>query len=172
MPCRCSSPLHDSLSVKPLALIDGRDPLLPSALKSDKCTHGIHGLRSAAAGLSRLGFGHPELRRFRVGLEFAVSGHKDLDKMIEHHSKMARFLGEQIGLTEAALDALDASYESGTARAGPGSSERRGPHRRSPGRDRRAYGSCAYVGGIEAAEELVRKQSGQLFDPTRQPSFW
>ena len=46
-----------------------------------------------------------------MGLEFAVGGHHDLDDMINHHSVMARTLGEQLGLPPAVLAALSAAYE-------------------------------------------------------------
>ena len=44
------------------------------ALKGDKYTHGLHGVRSAVAGLRRLGAGQPVLHRFRIGLNFALVG--------------------------------------------------------------------------------------------------
>ncbi|HUG83998.1 MAG TPA: hypothetical protein VMM13_05510, partial [Euzebya sp.] len=48
-------------------------------LKGDKYVYGVHGPRAAVAGLRRLGAGHPVLHRFRVGLNFALSGHRELD---------------------------------------------------------------------------------------------
>src|SRR6185295_5638278 len=62
-------------------------------MKSAKFEHGF-GLRGAAIGMSRLGAGNPPLHRFRVGLEFLVSGHRDLDGMIERHSKLAQTFAE------------------------------------------------------------------------------
>ena len=47
------------------------------ALKADKYNYGLHGVRSAVAGFRRLGAGQPLLQRFRVGLSFALSGHKE-----------------------------------------------------------------------------------------------
>ena len=63
------------------------------AIKAVKYSHGLHGLRSAAAGMRQLASGHPLLARFRIGLEFAVSGHRDLNGMVAHHAEMARSLG-------------------------------------------------------------------------------
>src|SRR6476620_8688711 len=78
------------------------------ALKTDKYVYGLHGFRSAAAGLRRVGSGTDNvLDRFRVGLEFAVSGHRDLSSMIAHHALLARKLGEELDLPRQTLDALD-----------------------------------------------------------------
>ena len=56
--------------------------------------------RGASAGMRLVGAGNPPLHRFRVGLEFALSGHRDLDGMIAHHAAIARTLGEQLGLPD------------------------------------------------------------------------
>jgi hypothetical protein len=69
-------------------------------LKSDKYTHGLHGVRSTVAGLRRLGAGHPVLQRFRIGLSFAVPGMRELDGMVERHSAMAQSLAAEIGLPD------------------------------------------------------------------------
>src|SRR3989440_1186734 len=66
-----------------------------SAMKAAKYQHEPRSLRGAAAVLRQLGSGHPLVARFRIGLEFAVSGHRDLNDMLEHHSEIARRLGEQ-----------------------------------------------------------------------------
>jgi hypothetical protein len=89
------------------------------AAKSVKYSHALHGLRGAAAGMRQLGSGHPLVARFRIGLEFAVSGHRDLNDMVAHHSEMARRLGEQLGLSEPVLDACLQPTSSGTAKDGP-----------------------------------------------------
>lgn len=67
----------------------GRPPVIPAETKA----YELKGFRSAVAALHRLGSGHPVHRRLRVGLEFAIAGHRDLQEMIEHHSTMARALG-------------------------------------------------------------------------------
>ena len=53
--------------------------------------------------MRQLGSGHPPLHRFRVGLEFALSGHREVDDMIAHHAAIARSLGEQLGLPDDVL---------------------------------------------------------------------
>src|SRR5262245_16994781 len=93
------------------------------ALKADKYAHGLHGVRSAVAGLRRLGAGQPALQRFRIGLGFALSGHRELDGMIAGHSAMARSLAAEIGLPVAVQDAVGASYEQWDGNGWPGDLE-------------------------------------------------
>lgn len=136
------------------------------ALKSDKYTYGMHGVRSSAAALRRIGAGNSLLHRFRVGLEYVVAGHRDLDQMITHHSQMARTLAEQLALPAGAIQALDASYEQWDGKGWPG--ELSGED--VPIAARLAaigeFTEVAHrVGGVEAARELVRKHSGGQFDP-------
>jgi HD-GYP domain-containing protein (c-di-GMP phosphodiesterase class II) len=135
------------------------------ALKSTKYDHGP-GLRAAAAGMRRLGAGNPPLHRFRVGLEFALSGHRDVNDMIAHHAAIARTLGEQLGLPGEVLDALGGAYEQWDGRGWPG--ELKGEE--VPVASRLAqlaeFVEVAHrVGGVDAAKELARKRSGKQFDP-------
>src|ERR1700754_2957114 len=81
------------------------------ALKSIKYDHEPRSLRMAATGMRFLGAGHPPLHRFRLGLEFALSGHREVDGMIAHHATMARTLGEQLELSDEVLAAPGGSYE-------------------------------------------------------------
>jgi hypothetical protein len=90
------------------------------ALKAAKYDHGLRSVRAAVATVRRLGSGHPLLRRFRIGVEFAVRGHRDLDQMIEHHSTLARTLAEQLKLTPDVCDAVGAAYEQWDGRGWPG----------------------------------------------------
>src|SRR5262249_22300487 len=54
------------------------------ASKAIKYDHDMRSARMATAGLRFLGAGHRPLHRFRLGLEFFVSGHREVDGMIEH----------------------------------------------------------------------------------------
>ncbi len=137
------------------------------ALKENKYVHGVHGLGSAVSTARFLGSGAEGVaQRFRVGLEFAVSGHRDMSAMITHHSKMARKLGEQLGLPVPVLDALDASYEQWDGKGWPG--ELKGADVPLAAR-LAAVGEFTEValrlGGVESAIELVRQQRGKQFDP-------
>src|SRR5881628_1097364 len=57
------------------------------ALKATKYDHEFRSLRATTAGIRLLGSGRPTLHRFRIGLEFLVSGHRDLEGMISHHAQ-------------------------------------------------------------------------------------
>jgi hypothetical protein len=95
------------------------------ALKAGKYDHEFHSFRAAAAGMRQLGSGHAGSHRFRVALEFALSGHKEVADMITQHAAMTRMLGEQLGLPDEVLDSLGPRMRRGTAAAGPASSKAR-----------------------------------------------
>src|SRR6266849_6695657 len=57
-------------------------------LKADKYKYGLRGFRAQANGMRSIGAGNPPLHRFRIGLEFAVSGHREVEGMIAHHAKV------------------------------------------------------------------------------------
>src|SRR5258706_56421 len=80
----------------------------------------IGSLRAAVAGLRAIGASHPPLHRFRVGLEFLISGHREVDGMIASHAALASGLAEQLGLPKAVADAVGAAYEQWDGRGWPG----------------------------------------------------
>jgi HD-GYP domain-containing protein (c-di-GMP phosphodiesterase class II) len=136
------------------------------ALKSGKYDHEFGTVRAAVAGVRRIGSGHPPMHRFRVGLEFALSGHREVDGMIAHHAAIARSLGEQLGLSEDVLDALGSAYEQWDGHGWPG--ELKGEQVPLPARVAQLaeFTEVAFrVGGVQAARELARKRSGKQFDP-------
>jgi HD domain len=90
------------------------------ALKSTKYEHELRSVRAMASGTRRIGAGSPPLHRFRIGLTFVLSGHREVDDMIDHHAAMARALGEQLELPEAVLEALGAAYEMWDGKGWPG----------------------------------------------------
>jgi HD-GYP domain-containing protein (c-di-GMP phosphodiesterase class II) len=135
-------------------------------LKSDKYDYEFRSLRGAVAGMRRIGAGNPALRRFRIGLEFAISGHRDVDQMIEHHAAIARTLGEQLELSDDVLDALASAYEQWDGRGWPG--ELKGEDVPLAARIAQVaeFVEVAYrVGGVAAVRELARKRGGRQFDP-------
>jgi HD-GYP domain-containing protein (c-di-GMP phosphodiesterase class II) len=136
------------------------------AMKSRKYDHEFRSVRGAAAALRQLGSGSPPLHRFRVGLEFALSGRRDLDGMIARHAAMARTLAEQLGLPDAVQRAVGAAYEQWDGRGWPG--EIKGDAVPIAARLSQVaeFVEVAHrLGGITAATELARKRAGTQFDP-------
>jgi HD-GYP domain-containing protein (c-di-GMP phosphodiesterase class II) len=136
------------------------------ALKADKYDHEFRSLRAAAAGMRRLGSGHAGSHRFRVALEFALSGHKEVADMITHHAEMTRMLGEELGLPGHVLDALGAAYETWDGRGWPG--ELKGDDVPLAARIAQLaeFIEVAYrAGGVRAAKDLARERAATQFDP-------
>ena len=124
--------------------------------------------RDGAAACGCLGAGNPPLHRFRVGLEFALSGHREVDGMIAQHAALARSLAEQLGLPEAVLEALGAAYEQWDGRGWPGELQRRRTSRsrrgsRSSRSSSRSRTGSAASTAVERAG--ARARSGKQFDP-------
>ena len=136
------------------------------ALKSGKYDHEWRSLRAAAAGIRQLGAGRPPLHRFRLGLEFALSGHREVDSMIAHHAAMARALGEELGLPEEVLDALAGAYETWDGRGWPAGVKGEDVPLASRLAMLSEFVEVAHrVGGVEGARELAAKRAGKQFDP-------
>ena len=70
------------------------------ALKSTKYDYELGSLRQAIASMRLVGSGNPPLHRFRVGLEFALSGHREIDGTIARHAELAGTLAAQLGLSD------------------------------------------------------------------------
>src|SRR5581483_2891781 len=112
------------------------------------------------------GSGQPPLHRFKVGLEFVLSGHREVDGMIAHHATIARTLGEQLGLAGGVLEALAAAYERWDGRGWPGALAGDAIPLASRLAQIAEFVEVAYrIGGEEAVTELARKRRGKQFDP-------
>jgi len=136
------------------------------ALKSTKYDYEMPSLRGAAATMKLLGAGNPLLHRFRIGLEFVISGHRDLDRMIEYHAKMARLLGEQLGLPDAVLEALGSAYEQWDGRGWPGGLSGEEIPLASRVATLAEFVEVAHrVGGAVGAKEMARNRASKQFDP-------
>jgi HD-GYP domain-containing protein (c-di-GMP phosphodiesterase class II) len=137
------------------------------ALKADK--YGPHDLRSKrmmVSGMRRIGAGNPALHRFRIGLTFVLSGHREVDEMIDHHAAMARVLGEQLELPDTVLDALGAAYEMWDGKGWPGKLGGEAIPVAARLAQLGEFAEVAHrVGGVEAVRALVRERSGGQFDP-------
>ena len=138
------------------------------AMKSDKYAFdGLHGVRPALAGFRRLGSGQPLLRRFRLGLEFALGGYREVAAMIDNHAEMARTLAADIGLPTPVQDAVGAAYEQWDGKGWPG--ERKGEDVPIAARvsEFAEFIEVAYrTKGVDGARALARKLSGNQVDPT------
>ena len=136
------------------------------AAKAIKYNHEPRTLRMMATGLSYLGRGQPPLHRFRLGLEFVLSGHREVDGMVESHSQIARMLGEQLGLPETVLSSLAASYEQWDGRGWPG--ELKGEAVPLPARISQ-FAEFVEVanrlGGTDGAVKMAHRRRGKQFDP-------
>jgi HD-GYP domain-containing protein (c-di-GMP phosphodiesterase class II) len=136
------------------------------AFKSTKYDRPLRGVRTTVAGLGTIGAGHPVLRRFRIGVEFAVSGHRDLAGMVEHHADLARSLAEQLDLPEAVLQAVGAAYEQWDGRGWPGRLRGEAVPLATRISQLGEFVEVAYrVGGVREASALARQRQGGQFDP-------
>jgi HD-GYP domain-containing protein (c-di-GMP phosphodiesterase class II) len=137
------------------------------ALKSTKYDYELRSVRGAVAAMRLIGSGNPPLHRFRVGLEFAISGHREVDEMIAHHAAMARMLGEQLELSGEVLDAIATAYEQWDGRGWPNGIKGEDVPLAARVAQIAEFIEVAYrVGGADAARELARKRGGKQFDPS------
>jgi len=136
------------------------------ANKSIKYDYDMNSVRQTLAGIRTIGRGNPPLHRFRIGLEFAISGRREVDNMIDHHAAMARLLGEQLALSGPTLDALAAAYEMWDGKGYPG--ELKGDAIPLASRISMVaeFVEVAHrVGGLDAVRGLMQRQGGKQFDP-------
>jgi HD-GYP domain-containing protein (c-di-GMP phosphodiesterase class II) len=142
------------------------------ALKSNKYDHELGSLSGALATMRLLGSGNPPLHRFRVGVEFAVSGYRDMNTMIAQHSALARRLAEQLGLPDAVQEAVGAAYEQWDGNGWPGNLRGTAIPIASRLAQIAEFTEVAHrIGGPGAAVALVQKRSGGQFDPEVAATF-
>ena len=134
-------------------------------LKSGKYALEFGSVRAMLATMRLVG-GNPPLHRFRVGLEFAMSGRRELDGMISQHARLAQTLAEQLDLPGQVREAVGAAYEQWDGRGWPG--DLRGGAVPIAARIAQLaeFVEVAHrVGGTEAATALARRRAGRQFDP-------
>jgi HD-GYP domain-containing protein (c-di-GMP phosphodiesterase class II) len=137
------------------------------ALKSGKYDTFDRPLRAAAAAVRLIGSGNPPLHRFRVGLEFALTGHRDLSGMIAQHAAMAGRLATELRLSEAVQAAVGSSYEQWDGKGWPGRLAGEAVPRAARLAQLSEFVEVAHrIGGVEAACELAVRRAGSQFDPT------
>jgi HD-GYP domain-containing protein (c-di-GMP phosphodiesterase class II) len=136
-------------------------------LKSTKfAPYDQRSLRAVVEGVRRVGAGNPPLHRLRVGLAFAMSGHREVDGMIDSHSRLARGLAAQLGLPAAVQDGVAAAYERWDGKGWPG--DLKGEEIPFTARvvQLAEYVEVSQrIGGVDAARTLARRRAGKQFDP-------
>jgi HD-GYP domain-containing protein (c-di-GMP phosphodiesterase class II) len=136
------------------------------ALKSRKYTHELGSMRAMLASLKLVGAGNPPLHRFRVGLEFALTGHRTLDGMISQHARLARTLAEQLDLPGQVREAIGAAYEQWDGRGWPGLLKAGAVPIAARIAQLAEFMEVAHrVSGIAGATALARRRAGKQFDP-------
>jgi HD-GYP domain-containing protein (c-di-GMP phosphodiesterase class II) len=136
------------------------------ALKSGKYEYELGSLSGALAMLRLVGSGNPPLHRFRVGVEFAVSGHRELDGMIVQHSVLAERLAEQLRLPKQVQEAVGAAYEQWDGKGWPGNLQGESiPIASRLGMIGEFVEVAHRIGGPGAATSLAVKRAGSQFDP-------
>jgi len=135
-------------------------------LKSGKYAHELGSVRGALATMRLVGAGNPPLHRFRVGLEFAFSGHRELDGMISQHAKLARTLAEQLELPAMVREGVGAAYEQWDGRGWPGALKADAIPVAARIAQLAEFMEVAHrVGGVAGATALARRRAGRQFDP-------
>ncbi len=137
------------------------------AMKATKYQYEPFSAADIAAMLRMLGSGGTPLHRVRVAFDFAWSGRKGVDGMIAGHARMARALGEQLGLPAAVLDSLAGSYERWDGKGFPGDLAGIDIPVASRIAQLAEFLEAAHrTGGIDAAVEVAERRCGKQFDPT------
>jgi HD-GYP domain-containing protein (c-di-GMP phosphodiesterase class II) len=136
------------------------------ALKASKYRHDARSVAALVSGVRGIGSTNPPLHRLRIGLAFALGGHRDVDRMIERHAELAGRLAGRLGLGPDTQDAVRASYERWDGRGWPG--RLRGAEIPQSARicQLAEYVEVAHrLGGPDAAAALAGQRAGGQFDP-------
>ena len=136
------------------------------AMKANKYQSEPNTARDLATMLRLLGSGATPLHRLRVAFDFVISGRKEVDGMLAAHARLARRLGTELELPDAALEGLGASYEMWNGKGFPG--ERAGADIPIASRvvQLAEFMEVAHrTGGVGAAIEVARRRAGKQFDP-------
>jgi HD-GYP domain-containing protein (c-di-GMP phosphodiesterase class II) len=142
------------------------------ALKAGKYDYELGSVSGALAMMRRVGSGNPPLHRFRVAVEFAISGHRDIDNMIAQHAYLSRQLAAQLDLPDAVQEAVGSAYEQWDGKGWPG--VLRGDAVPMASR-LSAIGEFTEVahrmGGTAAAVSVAETRAGTQFDPDLAGTF-
>jgi len=145
------------------------DDIATKATKYDVDMRSVAGM---IHGMCLLGSGHEPMHRFRIGLEFFLYGHKEVDGMVESHSRLARALARELGLPQRVQDAVGSAYERWDGRGWPGDLGGDAIPFESRLAQLSEFVEVAHrIGGIDAAKNLARERAGTQFDPQLATSF-
>jgi HD-GYP domain-containing protein (c-di-GMP phosphodiesterase class II) len=123
-------------------------------------------LRGAVTGLRSFGAGQPPLHRFRLGLEFVISGRHQVEGMIASHARLARTLAEQLGLSQRVAEAIGAAYEAWDGRGWPGALAGAEIPIAARIAGLAEYAEVAHrVDGLDGVAALAEARGGKQFDP-------
>jgi HD-GYP domain-containing protein (c-di-GMP phosphodiesterase class II) len=136
------------------------------ALKSTKYDHDFRSFAGMVSGLRAIGAGNPPLHRLRVGLAFALGGHREMDSMIAGHAELASRLADRLGLSEETRSAVGSSYERWDGHGWPGLLAGDQIPRASRISQLAEYVEVAHrLGGPQGAAAMARDRRGRQFDP-------
>ncbi len=136
------------------------------AFKSTKYVESTGKLAEVNRMLGMLGAGGHPLHRLRVGLAFALGGHREVEAMITQHAQRAQSLAEELHLPAAVLQGLAAAYERWDGKGWPGILA--GPDIPTAAR---LFQIAEFIevahrdGGVPAALSIARRGAGSQFDP-------
>jgi len=134
--------------------------------RATKYDYDMRSLAGAVQGVRLLGSGNQPLHRLRIGVEFLLYGHKDVDGMVESHSQLARSLAREIGLPQSVQEAVAAAYERWDGRGWPGELKGEAIPLAARLAQFAEFIEVAHrTGGVEAARSLARERAGAQFDP-------
>ncbi|HEX5586067.1 MAG TPA: HD domain-containing phosphohydrolase [Acidimicrobiia bacterium] len=136
------------------------------AMKSTKYDHEPFSIGDVATMIRLLGSGATPLHRVRVAFDFAISGRKEVDGMIERHAALARSLAAELGLPESVLASVGSSYERWDGKGWPGDLAGDDIPLASRITQLAEFVEVAQrTGGIEAAQAIAERRAGKQFDP-------
>jgi HD-GYP domain-containing protein (c-di-GMP phosphodiesterase class II) len=143
------------------------------ALKSNKYRYDARSLRMMTLTMRRLGAGNPPLHRVRVGLAFALSGHREVDGMLAQHSALARSLAVELGLPAQVQEAIGGAYERWDGHGWPhGLGGEDSPVVARVVQVAEFVEVAHRLGGTQAAVAMARRRSGKQFDPRVAALVW
>ncbi|HET6909940.1 MAG TPA: HD domain-containing phosphohydrolase, partial [Mycobacteriales bacterium] len=136
------------------------------AMKSHKYDHKMPSIAGMAQMIGMVGAGHQPLHRFRIGLELAVSGFRDLDGMIASHARMASALAREVGLPIVVQDSVGSAYERWDGKGYPGVLKAGQIPIEARIAQISEFVEVAHrLGGADAVAQICRERAGRQFDP-------